>query len=308
MKLDDLRLDGARAKVTSGPFPVLEVSDYLPADLYAALLEAYPDPKQAGVRHGMKNYLKSGTAAFAAFQETSPVWAQLLEYVDSDEFLSHVYDVAQPTIRAARGAWGARPWCRNGVPLDRRSRPQALSNRLLRRSEYLEVETGIELSSMENGHRITPHSDAPYKLVSILVYFPFPDWEQEWGGGTQFFRPRTAAAERRWCNADVNHVKHFGEEGLERFDADMECFHTAQFSHNRLAMFCKSDHTFHAVAQVACPDNRRRNALVLNVNIKESVPPSRLGQVERWIRKRVRWLQGSGETPLRPVGSGDSYN
>jgi hypothetical protein len=159
---------------------------------------------------------------------------------------------------------------------------------------------------MENGHCITPHSDAPNKLVSILLYFPFPDWQPQWGGGTQFFRARTAEAERRWCNPDVNHIKYFGDAGLKRFADDMECFRTAPFAPNYLTMFCKSNHTFHAVDTIACPPNRRRNCLVLNVNAKEpSSAAVRMGM--DWVRKGKRLVRNKGRRSALPLDSSDAY-
>jgi hypothetical protein len=304
LDLNSVRLERAETRVVRGPFPVVEVDNFLPAPLYAHLLETYPDPRSDGVNHSMKNYLKSGTVAFDAFLQANPAWSNLIRYLDSDQFIGHVYDFALPIIRDARGPRSSRPWCRNGVPIaGAQTREASLWPRKL-----IEVETGFELSSMENGHCITPHSDTPYKLVSILLYFPFADWKQDWGGGTQFFKPMTHDAEVRWCNTDVNHIKHFGEAGLKQFASEMECFHTAAFVPNRLAMFCKANNTFHAVDTIRCPSDRRRNTLVMNINMKEWQQPAWQRAGARWWRRAQQLLGKPGRPPLRPVASGDGYD
>jgi hypothetical protein len=290
--------------VVTGPFPVVEVDNFLPAPLYAQLLESYPDPRPDGVNHSMKNFLQSGTPAFNAFLGANPTWAGLIRYLDSDQFIAHVYNYALPIIRDARGRRDSRPWCRNGIPVEG---PQPSKASLWPR-KFIEVETNFELSSMENGHCITPHSDAPRKLVSILVYFPFVDWKPEWGGGTQFFKPLTRDAELHWCNVDVGHIKHFGQVGLKQFASEMECFHTAAFVPNRLAMFCKSNNTFHAVDTIHCPSDRRRNTLVMNINMKEWHQPAWLRKLARRWRRGQQWLHNPGRAPLRHVASGDGYD
>jgi hypothetical protein len=282
------------------PFPVVEIDNYLPTELYRDLLSTYPDPSQGGHNHSMKNYLKSGTGGFKDFLDSHPDWGRLIQYMDSDEFLSHVYNYARPFISACRGKFGSRPWARDGKPVDADKKAAASGlGKLLEPLRFVEVETGFELSAMENGHCITPHSDAPYKLVSILVYFPFQDWQSNWGGGTQFFRPKTVDAERRWCNSDVNHIKEFGEAGLNRFAQEMEVFHTAPFSANHFTMFFKSNHTFHAVDQIACPTNRRRNCLVMNVNAKEPESEALRTGME-WVRKTRRKIRAVGQRVLPP--------
>jgi hypothetical protein len=308
LSLDALRLERPDTRVTTGPFTVVEVDNYLPSALYGELLGTYPDPAKDGRKHSMKNYLNSGTAAFDAFMAEHEPWSNLVRYMDSDEFVGHIYDYCRPLIHAARGPLGSRPWSRRGVPIAGGA-PAGVSalSKLANRLKFIEIETEFQLSSMEHGHCITPHSDAQYKLVSILVYFPFADWQSEWGGGTQFFRPRTRDGERRWCVPEVNHVKHYGQEGLDMFARDMECFHTAAFGPNRLAIFCKSNYTFHAVDRISCPPDRRRNALVMNINAKEPQEAwlRKAGQVARMLG-RVR--NGSaGRPPLRPQVS-ESYD
>lgn len=308
LELSAVRLERPETRLTTTPFPVVEIDDYLPPDLYAELLATYPDPTKGGLNHAMKSFLKSGTEPFEAFLASHPTWAGLIRYLDSDEFLGHVYEYARPTIAASRGSRGARPWCRNGRPVGSSQQLTSLwSKEVTRRLSFIEIETGIELSSMASGQRITPHSDAPYKLVSILVYFPTPGWRPEWGGGTRFFRPRTAEAERRWCTPDVNHIHYYGPEGLDLFAREMECFHTAAFTPNHFAMFCKSNHTFHSVDPIACPPDQRRNALVVNVNIKES-DKAWVRSGEKLIREVGRWVRTRGQGSLRPPRtSGDGY-
>jgi hypothetical protein len=307
VNLEALRLTRPDTRVTTGPFTVVEIDDYLPSDFYAELLGTYPNPAKDGRKHSMKNYWNSSMAAFDDFLAEHPAWSKLVEHMNSDGFLNHIYEYCRPLIHAARGPLGSRPWSRNGVPVAGGSTSNMSTlSKLANRLKFIEITPEFQLSSMERGHRITPHSDARNKLVSILLYFPDADWQPEWGGGTQFFRPRTRDGERRWCVSEVNHVKHYGNEGLEMFARDMECFHTTRFGPNLLTLFCKSTHTFHAVDQMSCPPDRRRNALVLNINAKEPEEAwiRKAGQVARTLR-RIR-SAGTGRPPLRAQAT-ESY-
>jgi len=302
LTLNALQLARPQTRVTTGPFTVVDIDDYLPPELYAELLSTYPDASKDGVHHKMKNYLESGTAAFDSFLAGNPSWSRLLRFMDSDEFLCHLYEFTQPTILASRGKRGARPWCRNGVPLTgMKANKTSIWTKLFGGNKYLEIETGFQLSTMENGHCITPHSDGQDKLVSFLLYFPLSDWRAAWGGGTQFFRPLTPEAERRWCSPKVNHIKSFGEAGLKQFASDMECFHTSPFAANHVTLFCKSNHTFHGVDKISCPADRRRNTLVLNINMKE-------GSESSWIGRRTRWAGAWSRGQLSPQQQADTYD
>lgn len=65
------------------------------------------------------------------------------------------------------------------------------------------VEMQFEFSRLERGSYIPPHTDDPKKLISLLLYFPDPNWQACYGGGTEFYRAKNPATEDNWDNRMV---------------------------------------------------------------------------------------------------------
>jgi len=98
-----------------------------------------------------------------------------------------------------------------------------------------------------------PHSDAPRKLVSLLLYFRDRDWQDAWGGGTEFYAPLDPERARRWGPTDRIAFEEFKSIGMTSFQG------------NRLAGFVRCAHSYHGVSPLACPPGRTRKALLVNI-------------------------------------------
>lgn len=111
----------------------------------------------------------------------------------------------------------------------------------------------FEFSRLRRGSFVPPHTDDQKKLVSLLLYFPDPKWQENYGGDTEFYRAKNLTARNNWNNQRVS------------FE-DLIPFSRAPFVANRLVAFVKSKNSYHGVQPITCPDGMARDSLNINVN------------------------------------------
>lgn len=238
-RLADLRLD---------PFCFFAVDDYLPADLYETLRGTYPDGPEYGANAEGKLGFRSSEdpGAVERFCEEQPAWAGLFAFFRSDEFLEDAREtLAEPLRRARRGWPGRRPW------YNANTRP--IPNNWLRYQVQEPVTTTFQFSRLGRDAVVTPHSDAPRKLVTMLLYFREPEWRDEWGGATEYYVPLEPEQARTWGATERIPFEYFKTIG------------STGYAGNRLAGFVRAANSFHGVAPVTSPPGAERNAFMINV-------------------------------------------
>jgi hypothetical protein len=244
---DQLLLSRRLDEIRTDPFCFFRIDDYLPEDLYRALRESFPDGSMRADDDSGKLGFRSSAEAndFDDFCEQHPAWKRLLVFFRSDAFVLDVGRVFAPSIVSARGWRGRRPWrnCSDGkIPSSR-----------LRYMLEEPVKTTFQISQLPNGAEVIPHTDAPRKLVSLLLYFRDDDWQDQYGGGTEFYEPIDAERARTWKPTDrvpFSELKSIGECG---------------FARNCLAGFVRSPNSYHGVRPIVCPEGATRRALLINI-------------------------------------------
>lgn len=238
-RLADLRLE---------PFCFFCVDDYLPGDLYETLRASYPEG--SGYRSNDEGKLgfrssedPEGVERFCAEE---PAWAALFAFFRSDEFLDDARETLFPALRRARPGWpGRRPW------YNANTRP--VPGNWLRYQLQEPVLTTFQFSRLGRDAVVVPHSDAPRKLFTMLLYFRDPDWRDDWGGATEYYEPLDPQRARRWAATDRIPFEEFKAIGSTGFVA------------NRLAGFVRAPNSFHGVPPISCPPERARDAFMINV-------------------------------------------
>ena len=231
---------------SQAPFFHFEIDDFLSRDEYAALCASFPGADRfPEVIEGNKFRLGTRTTsqAFDAFRSERPEWGRLLERLTGEPFLGRLYELARPGLVRSRGLLGARPWRLGEVPI-------GPGGPLFARRP---VRIHFEFSRLERGASVPPHTDAPEKLVSCILYFAEPSWRAEWGGGTHYYRPRVPSLRRNWHNRSVP------------FEL-LEPIFQQPFVPNRLAVFVKSRESYHAVPPLDCPEGVARNSLNFSIH------------------------------------------
>lgn len=115
----------------------------------------------------------------------------------------------------------------------------------------VELYRDIRLIRDSKEYKIGPHTDAKWKLISLLFYLPPDARYREYG--TSFFLPKDPTFR---CRGGPHYA-------FQPFD---KCF-TAPFIPNSCLGFWKTDHSFHGVEPI--PIEIQRDVLLYNVYQKE---------------------------------------
>ena len=234
-------------KTVSDPFCFFYIDDYLPSDLYESLLASYPeDSRYTYNREGKMGFRSSeDPEAVERFAAAHSEWQQLVEFFGSDAFVYDARETLAEALVDARGLSGRKRWynCTH----------REVPNNWLRYLLQEPVRTTYQFSLLPRGGAVVPHTDAPRKLVSLLLYFRDPEWQDAWGGGTEFYVPLDPGKARKW-----------GPTERIPFE-ELETIATTEFRGNRLAGFVRSASSHHGVRPVACPMGMARKALLINI-------------------------------------------
>lgn len=130
----------------------------------------------------------------------------------------------------------------------------------LAENEKLQVMRDVRLIRDRQQYKIGPHTDAKWKLVSLLFYLPADNWHQQYG--TSIFIPK---APRFTCEGGP----HYPFE-------DFHKVYTAPFAPNTCFGFWKTNRSFHGVEPI--PVQFNRDILLFNIYKQQSPKPSQPSQ------------------------------
>ena len=101
-----------------------------------------------------------------------------------------------------------------------------------------------------SGCDVSPHCDARREHGSHLFYFNSPqEWDPAWGGSTLVLD-------------DGGRLDYNSAPALEEFDAIHECDSIGNYS----SLMLRTDHAWHAVRPITCPDDHMRKIFIVVVN------------------------------------------
>ncbi len=103
------------------------------------------------------------------------------------------------------------------------------------------------------GGCIKPHTDAPNKLVTlVLSILAENEWNPAWGGGTAILKPK-----------DV--TKTFNHMNVQLDFDEVECLESFPFVPNACVLFVKTFNSYHAVYPIQGMDAVPRRSLTINI-------------------------------------------
>jgi hypothetical protein len=221
------------------------VPNYLPAARFEELRASFPPSSLFKSAEGGKRHLGNyqSPEPFWAFCADHQPWRELFEFFGSAAFTMDLRKVVRKGLVGARGWRGARRWCA----------PSRLASRAPFKYVLQPVQTSYQFSRLANGASVAPHTDSASKLVSIILYFTDEDWQDDYGGGTEFYVPKNPELKNNWQNSRVGHE-------------ELDLWRVSAFRPNQLTVFVKSRSSYHAVRPVSCPEGMSRDSL--NVNVK----------------------------------------
>lgn len=198
------------------------VSEYPPLALFAS----YSDMGKQGQKYTLSE--KENPEQYRSFVQGSPLWREFYRWIKSDDFIHGTLDM----LRQHRIDLGYER-----IPAGKRMARQlkaAFGGRWSHRFDRLSAR--FEFSALPaDGGRVVPHTDAPGKIVTMVVSMAAPgEWLPEYGGGLDINRPKDESL-------DFNQMN-----GLGRFE-DMEVVDTFDFQENQAVVFVKTFNSWHSV-------------------------------------------------------------
>lgn len=250
------------------PYPIGRCSPAFEASEYRSLSESFPpldlfeQMDQLGKKYSLSE--TNHADAYHDFVAGHPSWLAFYRYVKSDAFTG---DVVGALAKAGVDLGLDRARIRNrsrfdGAEAVLQRLPRGIAkaihsteDRLLRaRSGRPVLRARFEFSTLRgDGGHILPHTDAPQKLITLVLSMLGPDgWNADWGGGTEVLRPKDPSASFNRLN------RYLAFEETERL-------HTYPFEPNQCVVFVKTFNSLHGVAPVLGGPEVERRTLTINI-------------------------------------------
>jgi len=183
------------------------------------------------------------------FLRRTPCWRRFYERVKSPEFVQEIASFLEEQnidLRLNKFKYARSMRYQRRGPLRRAMNTTVIRSR-------------FEFSAMmANGGSILPHTDAPTKLITLVIAFiKEGEWDEPaWGGGTAVVMPKDRTRV-------YNHYNKY-----MTFD-EVEAVKTFPFNPNQCVLFIKTYNSWHAVEPMTGPETAARKTLTLNI---ESIP------------------------------------
>lgn len=253
-----------RWQVYREPFVFGFADDFLPTDMYAQLENEFPAAlvKPETLQYGKRFQRIRRQDSLENVDGVSDAWHSFISTIRTREFLKDV-----------------QAWAKDFVPPFRVPAPNASRYlRLLGKRPAIRdwaLELNCEFSMLKRDTMLPPHTDSIDKVLIFLLYFPQDDWQPEWGGGTQFYKPIDRRYDSNWSNSRLprSHVETVFDSG---------------FRPNRLCFFVKSANSWHGVAPLNCPEGVLRRSFNFTLTIPEE---QRRGRAYQWKETVIRHIE-----------------
>lgn len=236
------------------PFPIGLAKPFMEQSTYQELIEHYPPVEifKSLPKIGSKFSLSEryNPKEYKDFIDSSPVWLELYRWIKSDEFIDEIMDVLRkhhidlgyglpPPPAAKRLRKFIRNLGRGHIPA---------STRLQSRFEF-------SMLPAAGGH-VLPHTDAPAKIVTLIVSMVREgEWDHAFGGGTDVNRPKSNLLSFNQLNRNA------------RFE-DMDVLYTFEFTPNQGVIFIKTFNSWHSVRPMTGMNSTAMRK-TLTINIEE---------------------------------------
>ena len=245
--------DYGQAEFRYTPFPIGIAKPVMPDARYAELVANFPPVElfesfeQMG-KKGRKFTLspKENRKRYDDFVQGNPLWREFHQWIKSRDFVYGALDM----LASHRIDLGYRY-----VPPGLRLVRQAKSLLRGRRAPgYVPLEARFEFSALPaDGGNLPPHTDAPTKIVTMIVsILEDGEWDEAIGGGTDVNWPKDDTGTFN----QMNRVAGFDE---------MEVLHTYPFTPNQCVVFVKTFNSWHSVAPMHGPAGKLRRTLTINI-------------------------------------------
>lgn len=248
--------------INTFPFSYGSIDDYFPEPLYQSLANNFPQ-ETLRINYHPDLSLAGNNAKLQDFWHRNPCWKVLLEFFASERFLLDIQKFISPACMKERGKKFSKKW--QYIP-DWSEAP--------RDKDIAPIKVNFKFSNLAAGEWSPPHTDLPCKLFSIILYFPEPDWSENYGGATEIYQPKYSVLNHNWHDA-------YAPITL------MNRWQSLAFIPNRLVFLLKTKNSWHGMSPLTCPSGKQRKSLLISFHDtvrKKGNPKERLSL---WITHRL---------------------
>jgi hypothetical protein len=223
------------------PFPIGVAREFIEANYYSRLVESFPSIEIFGDFFDARSNKKALAEiyrpdVYRRFIRETPVYLDFYRYIKSPKFIHDVLNCFEQNyiqLRLFESAIRSSTLPLRGPMFEKMD----VALRRLRRRKGLRAR--FEFSALpSDGGNIRPHTDAPAKLITLVISILKPgDWNAAWKGGTDVLRPK-----------DVRKSYNFYNNYFE-FE-ECETLRTIEYVPNQCILFLKTFNSLHCVAPI----------------------------------------------------------
>jgi hypothetical protein len=235
------------------PYPIGIAHDVLTPELFTSLLDSWPASELFEFKAELGNKYSLSEVnhprQYHAFVRSSPPWREFHAHVKSRDFVHDVIAMLyERQIDVGRG----------GQFLARRNGALPLLDRIKvwRRTRDLSARFEFSMLPAAGGY-IKPHTDAPQKIITLVLAFVRPgEWDPAFGGGTEIMKPRDVTRNYNQMN------RQFEFEQMEVIDS-------FPFDPNQAVIFIKTFNSWHAVHPIRGNGSKvMRKTVTINIEAR----------------------------------------
>jgi hypothetical protein len=239
------------------PYPIGVAREFIEPDYYRQLVENFPpieifgsffDPESN--KRGLSELYEPDS--YHRFIRETPVYLDFYKYIKSPQFIRDVLNCFEQNHIELR--LFESKITSSTLPL-RGGAFHKLDHALRRLRRKKGLRARFEFSRLpSNGGNIRPHTDAPSKIITLVVsILKEGEWDSGWGGGTDVIKPK----DRRRSYNFYNNYFDFDE---------CETLRTIDYVPNQCILFLKTFNSLHCVAPIKDGDPAvYRNTLTINI-------------------------------------------
>jgi len=236
------------------PFPIGVARPIMDDAAYRQYLDRYPPPElfefipKVGNKYCLSE--KYNSKSYSDWIRQHACWTEFHRWVKSPDFVFGVLD--ELSRRSVDLGFKRRSV---GQQLKRRLR-NLLSGRWWQGEERLSARFEFSMLPAAGGS-VTPHTDNPDKIVTMVVSMARPgEWDPGYGGGTEVNRHRRPELSFNQMN------------GKAEFE-DMEKLAVYEFEPNQCVLFVKTFNSWHCVRPMqGNGSNAMRRSLTINIELE----------------------------------------
>lgn len=241
-------------KLRYEPFPIGLAKPIMDDSTYRAFLDSYPPQElfeyipKVGHKYCLSE--KYHPEKYHDWVKNHATWRELHRWIKSDDFVFMVLDELKERhidLGFERMSQGKRL---------RKQLKNALSGKWWKAPEQLSARFEFSMLPAEGGS-VTPHTDNPDKIVTMVVSMAREgEWDPAYGGGTEVDRHK---------NPELSFNRMNGKAEF----SDMEALETYEFEPNQCVLFVKTFNSWHCVRPMQGNGSKAmRRTLTINIETR----------------------------------------